>query len=107
MHIPDCRSDEAYNEKYLNDRDARFISGYDFAVEAVANIFNNLNVYPDFEDLLTDNKAIIIDGKADVAKEAIDDWLESERDMLITSMIDNMDDDEYDAIKSRVDGEEG
>ena len=48
MHIPDCRKGEGlYNEKYLTDKDKQFIQGFDKGVEAVLNMFCNLEVYQD------------------------------------------------------------
>lgn len=29
-YIPDCRTDEVYNESNLNDRDKEFVKGFDF-----------------------------------------------------------------------------
>ena len=103
-HIPDCRTDEAYNEKYLNNTDKEYVNGFDYAVEQVLNLIdNNLDVYPDLETILDRNKAIVNVDKVQIAHDAIEDWLEGERDMLITSMIDNMDEDEYNKIKKEVD----
>ena len=105
MRVPNCREDEAYNEKYLNDEDARFLKGYDWAVENALNLLNNTSTYEELEQLLDPNKAIVNLDKEEIVKNALADWLEGERDMLITSMIDNMDDTEYEAIKARVDAE--
>ena len=104
MRVPNCRTDETYNEKYLNEKDERFIRGYDAAVETALNLLNNSDVYPDFDDLLDPNKCIVNLDKHEIVKEALEDWLEGERNMFITSMIDNMDDTEYEAIKERVGG---
>lgn len=103
-YIPDCRTDENYNEKYLNAKNKEFLAGYDCAVEQITTLFSNLDAYPDLEELLDDHKAVIKDGKADIAQEAIEEWMESQRDELITSMIDNMSEKEYGAIKEKVDG---
>ena len=32
-YIPDCRTDEVYNESNLNDRDKEFVKGFDFCAE--------------------------------------------------------------------------
>lgn len=107
-YIPDCRTDEYYNQKYLNEKDAEFIKGYDYAVEQIKNLFEgNLGATPELEELLDDNKAIILEGKAEIAKDAIEEWAEIERDEVITSMIEGYDDDEYQRIKEAVDGREG
>jgi len=103
--IPDCRTDEYYNEKYLGKNDKAFVAGYDWAVSQIINLFNNLEVYPDLKELLDDKKAVIKDNKVDIAIVAIEDWAEMQRDELITSMIDGMDEKEYQKIKELVDGQ--
>lgn len=105
-YIPDCRSDEYYNQKYLDADDGKFLAGYDWAVDQAINLFDNLEVFPEAEELLEDNDAVIREGKKETMKEALKDWLEMERDELITSMIDNMDEDRYERIKKKVDGSE-
>lgn len=130
--IPDCRTDEGYNEKYLNQKDKEFLRGFDWCVEmAVDNFFDN-----DMGDLASEGDYLghILCGKvpeemqeeyimehtvageedekrkvetyADLIRMKILEWIEMERDELITSMIDNMDDDEYEQIKAKVDGED-
>lgn len=106
-YIPDCRTDENYNERYLNEKDKEFVKGYDWAVETVLNILNNADVYPDFADLLDPNKALVNVDKAEIVKDALEQWMEGERDMLITSMIDHMDEKEYSSIKEKVDHDTG
>ena len=104
-YIPDCRTDENYNEKYLVGNNKMFIAGFDYAVETILNLFDgNLDVYPKLEELLDDKKAIIADGKVALVKESIDHWAEMQRDEMITGMIDGMDEDEYKKIKAEVDG---
>lgn len=105
-YIPDCRTNEHYNQKYLNKMDKEFVAGYDWAVEQIVNMIeNNVNVYPELEDILDFHKAVACVDKIKILKEAVEDWAEAERDNLITSMIDNMDDDEYQSIKKKVDSE--
>ena len=99
MRFRNCRTDPDYNERYLKAKDTDFIHGYDTAIEEMAILFGNLSVYPDVEQLLTDNIAIISPGKADAVKAAIEDWAEMRRNEIITSMIDNMSDDEYQAAR--------
>ena len=96
MRIPDCRTDENYNEKYLRGRDKHVIEGYDYLVEnAIESFFFNLDMYEGLDDIFSDNKAVVMKGKADLVKEALLDWIESGRDELICAMIDDMDDAEY------------
>ena len=126
--IPDCRSDENYNEKYLNKKDKEFVSGYDWcAEEVVDNFFDNLDVYFDDDSHLMhvlkeempesmqyeeeiewsfgqrEPEKREIKTYLDLLRSKIQEWIEDERDELITSMIDNMDDNEYELIKAKVD----
>lgn len=95
-YIPDCRTNEFYNEKYLVGDNLEFVKGYDWAVSEILNLFANLEVYFETNE---------IQGipNAEKFKDAIEDWAEMGRDELITSMIDDMDEDEYEAIKTKVD----
>lgn len=132
-YIPDCRNDENYNEKYLNNFDKEFVRGYDWCVEmSVDNFFDNLDIYfgddshimhllneelpenmrEEYEIERTfaddDNKVEKRDVKTyvDLLRSKILDYIEMERDELITSMIDNMDEQEYAEIKAKVDGKQ-
>ena len=41
-YIPDCRTDEHYNQKFLTGADKKFVRGFDWCVEmAVDNFFDN------------------------------------------------------------------
>jgi len=117
--IPNCRTDEDYNQKNLNDKDAEFIAGYDWnRIFAVENFFDNIDEYnieamePESEeesallDYLEEHpeaaeamKNVLVEN----IKEAMLHHIEMERDELITSMIDNMDDDEWAKIKEETD----
>lgn len=127
-YIPNCRIDDNYNQKYLNAKDKEFIKGFDWAVEQVFDsFFNNLDML-DSDYLETILKQEIPEGMQeeytmifsfangqeekrqvktyeDYLRFKILDWFESDRDGMITSMIDNMDEKEYNEIKERVDKE--
>ena len=107
MIIPDCRTDEIYNQKYLKADDARFIQGFDFAVQEMLSLFDNLGAYPDVEELLDDKKAILKEGKAELMRDALDEWVEMSRDEMITSMLDGYGEDEFQKIKEAVDNGTG
>lgn len=116
--IPDTRNDCYYNERFLNDGDDAFVQGFDFAIEQMVNLFaGNLDVYEqeltelcpeghekeadeafatrtDLYDILETDKEIIC--------AVVKDWAEKERDSVITSCIDSMDDEEYELIKNEV-----
>lgn len=129
-HIPNCRTDENYNEKFLNEKDSEFVKGYDWCVEmAVDNFFaNNMfdlqnedsylghllneklpeSMQEEYEvefrfagcsDRETETRKI--ETYADLIRSKILDWIEMERDELITSMIDNMSEEEYERNKRK------
>lgn len=94
-YIPDCRTDEVYNEGNLNDRDKEIVKGFDFCAEnAVVNFFDNIDVYEDELDIPGEDIDIvrIIENHEeikDALQECLKDWMEHTRDELITSMIDS------------------
>ena len=128
-YIPDCRTDENYNQKYLNKLDKEFLSGFDWCMEnAVDNFFDNNYDFDDGSYICHELLQELSEGDKDdyimeftfndrkdekrKIKTIIDKvryeilaWIESERDMLITSMIDAMDEEEYHKIKGEVDKE--
>lgn len=127
----------AYWQKFLNKSDKEFVAGYDHCIEdVVSNLFNNLDVYEnelnrawfaddddreyDFDyDFINDEKDF--DEMTDeelseigrfnrvlkVMKKIVLHWTEMERDQLVVSMIDSMDEEEYEAIKKAVYEKEG
>lgn len=130
-YIPDCRTDENYNEKFLNEKDSEFVRGFDWCVEmAVDNFFANemfelqnadsylghilneklpeeMQSEYDVEfrfagtgDKETETRKV--ETYADLIRSKILDWIEMERDELITSMIDNMSDEDLDRNKQKV-----
>ena len=131
MLIPDCRNDENYNEDFLTGEDKEFVRGYDWATEmAVDNFFDN-NFAPDMPPMEEDGELTTMLTKelptylqkteevsftfgdrepetreiktyADLLRSRMLDWIEAHRDELITSMIDDMDDDIYEAIRNKV-----
>lgn len=117
--IPDCRNDEHYNEDFLDRQDKEFIKGFDFCLEQIKNLIeNNLDVYETelsdvWDDDLgeqpqdevfatTDELYTIVDENKILLSLIVEHWAEMQRDELITSMIDGMDDDIYKAIRHRV-----
>lgn len=131
-YIPDCRTDENYNQKYLNDHDKDAIKGYDWcAEEVVDNFFDNMDVYFADDSYLmhTLNEEVPEDQQeeyemeysfgeqetvkrtvktyADLLRSKLLDWIEMQRDEIITSMLDGMNEDEYQQIKAEVDGRQG
>lgn len=119
-YIPDCRTDEEYNVNALNDMDREFVRGFDWCTEmAVDNFFDNIDDLYYESDFLRNALSTELpehlqgeyeaeytfvtdeDGKPktetrqvktyeDFFRSKLLDWIENERDELITSMIDNM-----------------
>ncbi len=107
--FPDCRTDEYYNQKYLGEKDAEFLAGCDFALMMIDSLFNNLEIY--YDDFEFDDEDINLarfldkhDKIRERLQEAVKDWYEMERNQLVASMIDGMDQDDYDTRKQEVDG---
>ena len=132
-YIPDCRTDEYYNQKFLTGSDKEFVRGFDWCVEtAVDNFFDNemfdlaqsdsylghiLNelVPEELQEEYTQEHVFLNDGEdehrtvttyADLIRYKLLYWIEMERDELITSMIDNMSDEEYIAAGGKTEPEE-
>lgn len=96
-YIPDCRTDEVYNENNLNELDKEFIAGYDFALNQVfVDLIGNLDLY-DFDiDGVDFNLVTLLDNHPEVKKalyDAMCSYHEMFRDELITSMIESYPDD--------------
>lgn len=89
-YIPDCRTDDNYNETKLNARNMDYIAGYDWAVEQILNLFDgNSDVFPRLADILDENTAVVNEDKEAVVRESIEQWSEMQRNELITSMLDD------------------
>lgn len=116
MIFPSCREDKDYNEGYVSKIDAEWLKGFDYALECIQNLIeNNLD---NFEDELTEvaEEGIevpkdevystredlyeILDENKELLSSIIAHWHERERDEMITSMIDHMDDEEYEKNKA-------
>jgi hypothetical protein len=126
MMLPDCRNDDYYNKDFLDGSNEEFVRGYDWATEAVDNLFNNMDSLTDgsdhiekfldeplpecmqtdyemdfaFQDQATEHRDVKTYG--DFLRMRILEWLEMERNELITSMIDDMNEELYKAIRNRV-----
>ena len=100
-YFPDCRTDEYYNEKYLIQADKEVIHGYDWCVEQVMSAFVNIDEWT-FRDELDIRPSDIVKA-AEAMEPWFKRWLESDRNELITSMLDDMDEEEYKKRKEEVD----
>lgn len=109
--FPDCRYDGSYNVDFLDEKDSEFVKGFDYALETIINLFSaNLDVFQnELTETLAEGETCAEDevfstrsDLYDIISEnnillgcIIEQWHEMERDMLVTSMIDNMDDEIY------------
>ncbi len=123
--------ENGYWQGYLNEEDSREVCGYDWAMDILHNFFFNIDVY-DVEfgavfDLTRDeivdvDESIIEDTRTigEFSEEEMDsmpqitkvaklfhdtllDWLEANRDEMVVSMIENMDEEEYRRLKDLAD----
>ena len=102
-YIPDCRTDEYYNEKYLNEEDKEFVNGFDYCTKSAVECgFANIEDF--FDEFEIDVRPSDIGKVTEALEKWLLDWIESQRDEMITSMIDYMSEEEYEQIKSKVDG---
>lgn len=89
MLIPDCRHDDYYNYDFLSEEDKTLIDGFDLCANAVRNIDpDDIEIKIDVRQ--PDEHAIV-----EAVIQALEDRIEAERDEMITSMIDDMPEDEY------------
>lgn len=126
--IPNGRTDKNYNQKYLNEKDHDFLDGFDWCCEmAVDNFFDNhfdgavnnfvecimMKELPEYLQDEYEMEYSFFDVKnekrevrtcADLVRMWILEWVEMARNELITSMIESMDNEEYQKIKEQVDG---
>ena len=127
MILPDCRNDDYYNRDFLIDENHEFVRGFDWATEAIDNIFNNLNALTEGSDYAEkflneplpesmldeyDMDYAFSDSEPTEHREArtygdflrmkMLEWLENERNELITNMIDNMAEDIYQNVRNKV-----
>lgn len=128
MIFPDCRNDNYYNEDFVGNADIDFLKGFDWVTEEVVdnffdNVFDGLPIEEGdgkLEDLLNSkvpvemrtkyemefafgrkNEVRKVETYADFLRMKLLEWIEMERNELITSMIDNMDEELYDAIRNK------
>ena len=135
MLFPDCRNDNYYNEDFLNNTDREFVGGYDWAVDTIDNLFENLGMLTGESDTverflkkslpasLTDSYTMDLTYPSkhqeerevktygDYIRMKLLEWLEIQRNELITSMIDSMNDAVYntsrdDALKKNEEAED-
>ena len=118
-YIPDCRRDEYYNQKFLSGDKKAFADGFDWCAENAVDSFFNNNYDDDTGEFLTHiltqkvpeclreeytmeytfgdrpDEERTVETYADLIRFELLRWIETERNELITSMIDSMSDEEY------------
>ena len=125
MQLPDCRNDAYYNEDFLDETGKLRVSGYDFCTEAaVDSFFDNMDIYferdsyighilnekvpesmreeYEVETASGEDKTRKIRTYGDYLRSCILDYIATNRDELITSLIDDMDEDLYKEIRRKV-----
>lgn len=121
----DIKELNPYYEGFLDKDGKASISGYDWAVDEIENFFMTITDRIEFDDEVTeksvrdfinsdkeideyDDFELAMYGASALAiktvKEELFKHLESYRDETIVSLIENMDDDEYERIVGEVDG---
>lgn len=94
MLIPDCRNDNYYNYDFLDAERRLFADGYDDCIRALRSALRNLDDFfaehPDCRIKKRKRKAL---------RRWLLDLLESDRNELIMSLIDDMEEDDYNAIR--------
>lgn len=120
--FPDCRNDAYYNEDFLNRDGMNNIMGYDDCVDAANNFFDNLDTYFGTDSVMGEllNRKLLHEGEetyivrgldgedkeekimtyGDILRAKLLAWLEMQRDEIITSMLDAMDEDEYNKLRT-------
>lgn len=94
MRFPDCRTDKYYNQKFLDDNEKEYVSGFDWAVEQITNLLeHNMDVYElDFDIAGEDiNLARFLENHEPINEMlvgCVEHWMESERNQLITALLD-------------------
>ena len=129
MLFPNCRDDHYYNQDFLDGTDAQFLKGFDWAIEMTVDNFFDNNMFglqdedgylahtlndkiPEpiqikyaiesankFNPWFEEERKVIT--YADLIRIKLLEWVEMHRNELITSMIDNMDDEIYTALRNK------
>lgn len=124
MLFPDVRNDDWYNEDFLDGASKKEVLGFDWATFAVDNLFDNIeqitnesdylekvlseklpeslqNEY-DMEGLDGEDEHREVKTYADFIRMKILSWLENERNEIVVSLIENMDESVYKALREKV-----
>ena len=92
-YIPDCRKDDTYNEKNLTKESLDFIHGFDMAVDEIMTLFDNTDVFPEFDLILDPDIAVVNKDKIAIVRAAVKEWAEMSRNEVIVALIDRQEDE--------------
>lgn len=102
-----------YYEGLLSDENQRLMDEWNYIAGAVESFFGNMDVFEENFDEISgfNGSALTKDGSmesevADAFMKSLLEWINGERDEVVTSMIDNMDEAEYEENYKKVFGEE-
>ena len=85
-YFPDIRTNEEYNEKILTGERKAFLKGFDFAVEVLDTMKNNLDSY--LEDSIVIHYLAEHEDEAEKVFSSILHYIELERNMVGCSLLD-------------------
>ena len=85
-YFPDIRTNEEYNEKSLTGERKAFLKGFDFAVEVLDTMKNNLDSY--IEDSIVIHYLAEHEEEAEKVFSSILHYIELERNMVGCSLLD-------------------
>lgn len=124
MLFPDVRNDDWYNEDFLDGKSKKEVLGFDWATHAVDTLFENIEQITDESDYLEkvfseelpkslqdeydmerhdgEDEHREVKTYADFIRMKILSWLENERNEIVVSLIENMDESVYKALREKV-----
>ena len=113
----DGEKENGYWQGYLDKDNAMFVAGFDFAVKTSADsFFDNIDYLANYDDdaiISVDDINLSLSeffekhpNALEAIRRALLDWLEMDRDNLVVSAIDDMEQEEYDCIKKKADSGE-
>ena len=94
-YFPDVRTDEAYNQKKLNDKNKKFVEGYDWCTDTIKSFFASIGDSDEYLDHILMEKVPEdmadeeVSTYADLLRFRLENWIESSRDELVVAMLDH------------------
>ena len=111
MYYRDCRTDETYNQKYLNQNDSNYVMGYDLGTSIGIDFLNRLGDELLVDDKFTDerngfNVMDYLSNRPQILEKLKEDYnfhINLSRNALITTCLDEMPEEEYYKAKEEID----